>query len=94
MRACTDPWEPWAGNRPGPPGPRPGPYQSPQTGGTEACFRDDQLRRLKDLADVLELIKLLALPADFADQLDPFVRDKYGEFWGIANADEEERDTI
>jgi hypothetical protein len=51
-------------------------------------------RRLKDLADVLELIKLLALPADFADQLDPFVRDKYGEFWGIANADEEERDTI
>ena len=22
MCACTDPWEPWAGNRPGPPGPR------------------------------------------------------------------------
>ena len=37
------------------------------------------LGRLKDLADVLELIKRLNLPADFADQLNPFVRDKFLE---------------
>lgn len=37
--------------------------------------------RLKDLSDVLELIKALDLPTDFAGQLDPYVRDKYGELW-------------
>ena len=37
--------------------------------------------RLKDLADVQELIRLLRLPADFAGQLQPFVREKYGELW-------------
>ena len=37
--------------------------------------------RLKDLADVQELIGLLRLPADFAEQLQPFVREKYGELW-------------
>jgi len=37
--------------------------------------------RLKDLADVLELIKVLDLPIDFANQLDPFVRSKYEELW-------------
>ena len=37
--------------------------------------------RLRDLADVLELIKLLNLPAEFAQQLDPYVRDKYAELW-------------
>jgi hypothetical protein len=37
--------------------------------------------RLKDLADVQELIRLLRLPADFADQLQPFVREKYTELW-------------
>jgi len=40
------------------------------------------LGRLKDLADVLELIKILNLPADFADQLNPFVRGKFAELWG------------
>ena len=35
--------------------------------------------RLKDLADVLELIKLRKLSADYAEQLNPFVRDKYRE---------------
>ena len=39
------------------------------------------LGRLKDLADVLELIKVLNLPASFADQLNPFVRDKFAELW-------------
>ena len=39
------------------------------------------LHRLKDLADVIELIKVLGLPADFGDQLNPYVRDKYAEIW-------------
>jgi hypothetical protein len=37
--------------------------------------------RLKDLSDVLELIKVLDLPADFSDQLAPFVRGKFEELW-------------
>jgi hypothetical protein len=37
--------------------------------------------RLKDLADVLELIKLLNLPANFSEQLNPYVRDKFAELW-------------
>jgi Nucleotidyl transferase AbiEii toxin, Type IV TA system len=39
------------------------------------------LHRLKDFADVIELIKVLKLPADFADQLNPYVRDRYAEIW-------------
>lgn len=35
--------------------------------------------RLKDLADVQELIKLKALGHDLEDKLDPYVRDKYAE---------------
>lgn len=35
--------------------------------------------RLKDLADVQELIKIRGLDASFADQLDPYVRAKYLE---------------
>lgn len=35
--------------------------------------------RLKDLADVQEMIKVRALPAEFANQLDASVRDKYLE---------------
>ena len=37
--------------------------------------------RMKDFTDVIALIKDLGLPADFADQLDPYVRDKYAELW-------------
>jgi len=37
--------------------------------------------RLRDLADVQELIRLLALPRDFADQLNPYVRPRYDELW-------------
>jgi hypothetical protein len=33
--------------------------------------------RLKDLADVQELIKARALPAEFAERLDPYVRAKF-----------------
>ena len=37
--------------------------------------------RLKDLADVIELVKTLSLPIDFASQLDPFVQTKFKELW-------------
>jgi hypothetical protein len=37
--------------------------------------------RVRDLADVQELIKFLHLPADLADQLDPYVQAKYRELW-------------
>ncbi len=37
--------------------------------------------RLKDLADVQELIRLLPLPATFADQLNPYTRGKFAELW-------------
>ncbi|MCO6456781.1 MAG: nucleotidyltransferase family protein [Pirellulaceae bacterium] len=37
--------------------------------------------RLKDLSDVLELIKTLDLTEDFASQLDAYVRGKFGELW-------------
>ena len=35
--------------------------------------------RLRDLADVQELIRILDLPADLGQQLQPFVREKYAE---------------
>lgn len=37
--------------------------------------------RLKDLADVQELIRVLTLPAEFAEQLNEYVQDKYRELW-------------
>jgi hypothetical protein len=40
--------------------------------------------RLRDLADVLEIIRLQHLPEDFAAQLDPFVREKFRELWQAA----------
>jgi hypothetical protein len=40
--------------------------------------------RLKDLADVLELIKAQNLPASLADVLNPYVRAKYAELWTAA----------
>jgi hypothetical protein len=46
--------------------------------------------RLKDLGDVQELIRLLHLPAEFADSLDPFVRARYRELWeGVRQGSEE-----
>ena len=35
--------------------------------------------RLRDLADVQEVIKIKKLKADFAEKLDPFVREKFSE---------------
>jgi hypothetical protein len=43
--------------------------------------------RLKDLGDVQELIKVLSLPRDLGEQLDPSVRDEYYRLWdGTQNA--------
>jgi hypothetical protein len=39
------------------------------------------VHRLKDFADVIALIETLGLASDFADQLNPYVRDKYNELW-------------
>ena len=51
--------------------------------------------RLKDLADVQELIKVKHLTRDFADKLNPYVREKYLELWnavqsGASNTFEEQ----
>ena len=49
------------------------------------------LARLKDLADVQELIRVRQLDAAFADRLDPFVADKYRELHvDVAAANEQE----
>ena len=51
--------------------------------------------RMKDLTDVLELIKTLKLPAEFTDQLNPFVRTKYLELWNQSKPGmEEEREYL
>ena len=44
--------------------------------------------RLKDLADVLELIKVLRLPIEFGDQLDPYVQDRFRQLWNDAGQDD------
>jgi len=46
--------------------------------------------RLKDLADVLELIRAAGLPATLADRLDPSVRAKYTELWTAAQTRDDE----
>ena len=37
--------------------------------------------RLKDLADVLEIIRAVRLPREFGRQLNPYVQPKYDELW-------------
>ncbi len=39
------------------------------------------IHRQKDITDVIELIKVVNLPADFASKLNPFVRDRFVEIW-------------
>jgi hypothetical protein len=46
--------------------------------------------RLKDLADVLELIRALSLPPAMAESLDASVRAKYEELWQAAQTPERE----
>ena len=46
------------------------------------------LNRLKDLADVLEIIRVLKLDASFAEGISPYVRPKFDELWQtVAAAD-------
>jgi hypothetical protein len=42
--------------------------------------------RLKDLADIQELIKIKALTRDFADKLNPYVREKYLQLWNAVQS--------
>lgn len=46
--------------------------------------------RLKDLADVQELIRINRLPSTLATELDSFVRDKYLELWRGVDAQRRE----
>lgn len=46
--------------------------------------------RLKDLADVLELVRAAKLTTEFAVQLDPYVREKYLELWRAAQTEDPE----
>jgi hypothetical protein len=45
--------------------------------------------RLKDLADVLELIRICKLQPDFGDQLDESVRSKFHELWTAAQSSDQ-----
>ena len=45
--------------------------------------------RLKDLADVQELIKLKKLPRDFSNDLPEYVRPKFLEIWDNTSSGEE-----
>jgi hypothetical protein len=40
--------------------------------------------RPRDLDDVIQLVRANALPREFADTLDPWVRSKFDELWGYA----------
>lgn len=46
--------------------------------------------RLKDLADVLEMVRILGLPQSLEEDLHPFVRDKFREIWEAAQVVERE----
>lgn len=48
--------------------------------------------RLKDLADVQELIKMLGLPQDYAGQLAPYVQGRYDELWRSAQPGPEDHE--
>lgn len=39
------------------------------------------VNRLKDLADVVELSRIVSLPRSFGERLNPYVRDKFYELW-------------
>ncbi len=46
--------------------------------------------RLKDLADVIELVRVNRLERDYAEKLDPYVREKYLELWQAAQTVDDE----
>ena len=43
--------------------------------------------RIKDLGDVVELIKALKLAKDFGEKLNPYVREKFDELWDAVRND-------
>ena len=45
--------------------------------------------RLQDLADVIQLIRVNALPQTYSVQLNPFVRTKFDELWHAAQVSED-----
>lgn len=45
--------------------------------------------RPRDLDDAIQLIRINALPRDYVDQLDPFVREKFAELWQAAQVSED-----
>jgi hypothetical protein len=47
-------------------------------------------RRGQDVVDVQRLIESLHLPAELADQLNAFVRDKYQELWAVVHDNPED----
>ncbi|HEY3320364.1 MAG TPA: nucleotidyltransferase family protein [Planctomycetota bacterium] len=91
------------GGYPGDGKPKPVAFPDPAQASTRiediACLRIDQLvelklasgmtasGRLKDLADVQELIRALSLGDDFAQKLNPYVRAKYLELWRAVQED-------
>jgi len=46
--------------------------------------------RFRDLDDVVQLIRKNALPRNYGEQLDPYVRQKFDELWDLAQHAEEE----
>ena len=46
--------------------------------------------RLKDLADVLEIVRAAKLPMELAADLNPYVRDKYLELWRAGQVEDPE----
>ena len=52
--------------------------------GKQSC-----LSPIKDKADVIELIRVNRIPADFATGLNPYVRDTFRAMWQAAQVDEE-----
>ena len=50
------------------------------------------IERLKDIADVAEVVKMLRLSETLADQLNPFVRERYREIWQELEAARKQRE--
>jgi hypothetical protein len=40
---------------------------------------------VQDIADAQRLIQQLSLPENLAEQLNPYVRDKYRELWSLVH---------
>ena len=45
--------------------------------------------RMQDMADVMNLVRVNELPLDYAESLDPYVADRFGELWQAAQVDDD-----